>query len=110
MASIHIGTLTLTNGSVPLSLASGLSGTAATRTMARQLFIQCNQNFSVGASNVTPTTGIVCSAVSPGGVAQNAPHTPMLGSTAAPTGLLNLAEVFCVSATPGAVVTFLWIP
>jgi hypothetical protein len=110
MASIHIGTLTLTNANVALSLASGLTGTAVTRTMARQLFIQCNNNFSVGAANVTPSTGIVCSAVNPANAAQNAPHTPVLGSTAAPTGLLNLAEVFCVSATPGAIVTFLWIP
>ena len=109
MASIHIGTLTLTTANAPLSLASGLPGLATIRTVARQLFIQCNQNFSVGASNVTPTTGIVCSAVNTAAAALNAPHTPMLGTTAA-SPIINLAEVFCVSATPGAVVTFLWIP
>jgi len=110
MSSIHIGTVTLTNANVPLSLASGLSGTAATRMMARQVFIQCNQNFSVGASTVTATTGIVCSAVNAAAAAQNAPHTPTLGSTAAAPGIINLAEVFVVSATGGAVVNFLWIP
>lgn len=110
MPSIHIGTVTLTNANTPLSLASGLPGLGTVRMMARQVFIQCNQNFSVGASTVTATTGIVCSAVNPAGVAQNAPHTPVLGTTSAAPGLINLAEVFVVSATGGAVVTFLWIP
>ena len=111
MPSIHIGTVTLTNANTPLTLASGLATAAArTRTMARQLFIQCNQNFSVGDSTVTPTTGIVCSAVNVAGAAQNAPHTPTLGTTAAPPGIINLAEVYVVSSTGGAVVTFMWIP
>lgn len=105
MASIHIGTVTLTNANVPLPLVSG-----PTQTKARQLFIQCNQNFSVGASNVTTTTGIVGSAVNAAAAALNAPHTIILGSTAAAPGIINLAEVFVVSATGGAVVTFLWIP
>jgi hypothetical protein len=101
MASIHQGTITLTNASVAVPLS-------ASRVACRQLFIQCNQNFSVGASNVTPTTGLVCSAVSAAAVATNAPHTPTLGTTSG-SSLINLAEVFCVSATPGAVVTFLYI-
>lgn len=108
MASIHIGTVTLTNANAPLSLASGLSGTAAVRTMARQLFIQCNANFSVGASNVSPTTGLLCSPVGAAAAALNAPHTPVFGTTAAQP-IINLAEVFVVSSTGGAVVTFLWI-
>lgn len=103
MASIHTGTVTLTNANVALPLASG-----PTQTKARQLFIQCSAAFSVGASNVTATTGLLCSAVNAVGVAQNAPHTPVFGSTAA-MPIINLAEVYVVSATGGAVVTFLWI-
>jgi hypothetical protein len=102
MASIHQGTITLANAGVAQALSPGV------RVACRQLFIQCNQNFSVGASNVTPTTGLVCSAVSAAAVATNAPHTPTLGTTSG-SSLINLAEVFCVSATPGAVVTFLYI-
>jgi hypothetical protein len=108
MASIHIGTVTLTNANAPLSLASGLSGIAAVRTMARQLFIQGNAAFSVGSSAVTATTGLQCSPVNAVGAAQNAPHTPVFGTTAAQP-IINLAEVFVVSSTGGAVVTFLWI-
>lgn len=103
MASIHIGSITLTNANAPLPLVPG-----PTQTKARQLFIQCNAAFSVGASNVTPTTGLLCSAVNAAGVAQNAPHTPTFGSTAA-MPIINLAEVFVVSSTGGAEVTFLWI-
>jgi len=44
------------------------------------------------------------------GAAVNAPHTIPLGTTAAPPGIINLAEVFAVSATPGAIVSFLYIP
>lgn len=103
MASIHIGSITLTNANAPLPLVSG-----PTQTKARQLFIQCNANFSVGSSTVTPTTGLLCSAVNAGGGALNAPHTPVFGSTAA-MPIINLAEVFVVSSTGGAVVTFLYI-
>jgi hypothetical protein len=101
MSSIHTGTITLASGGVaqPLTVA---------RTVCRQLFIQCNAAFNVGASTVTTSTGLSCSAASTG-AAQNAPHTPVLGSTAA-SPIINLAEVFCVSATPGAIVNFLYIP
>ena len=103
MASIHISTVTLTNANVAVALIPG-----PTQTKARQLFIQCNQNFSVGDKTVTPTTGLLCSAVAAAGAAQNAPHTPVFGNTAA-MPIINLAEVFVVSTTGGAVVTFLWI-
>lgn len=109
MASIHIGSVTLTNANTPLSLASGLSGTARVRTMARQLFIQCSAAFNVGDSTVTPTTGIFGSAVAAAGAAQNAPNTIQLGVTSG-MPIINLAEVNVVSATGGAVVTFLWLP
>lgn len=101
MSSIHTGTITLTNASVAVPLT-------AARVVCRQLFIQCNAPFNVGASAVTTTTGLSCSAASTG-AAQNAPHTPVLGSTAA-SPIINLAEVFCVSSTPGAIVNFLYIP
>ena len=61
-----------------------------------------------GSSNVSPTTGLLCSAVNAGVAATNAPHTPTFGTTAAQP-IINLAEVFVVSSTGGAVVTFLWI-
>jgi len=102
MASIHIGTVTLTNANAAVALVPG-----PTQTKARQLFIQCNAAFSVGDKTVTPTTGLLCSAVG-GGAATNAPHTPCFGTTAA-MPIINLAEVFVVSSTGGAVVTFLWI-
>lgn len=102
MPSVHIGTRTLTAGSVALPLTTA-------RVVARQLFIQCNQNFSVGDSTVTPTTGILCTAVNAAASALNGPHTPILGSTAAQP-IINLNEVYCVSSTPGAVVTFLYLP
>lgn len=102
MPSVHIGTRTLTAGSVALPLTT-------VRVAARQLFIQCNQNFNVGDSTVTTTTGILCTAVSSGGAALNGPHTPVLGSTAAQP-IINLNEVYCISSTPGAVVTFLYLP
>lgn len=101
MASIHQGTITLTNAGVAVALSP-------TRIGCRQLFVQCNQNFSLGGALVTTSTGIICSAVNAGGAAVNAPHTPCLGTTGA-AALINLAEVFCVSATPGAVVTFIYI-
>lgn len=102
MPSVHIGSKTLTNANVALPLT-------ATRVMARQVFIQCNQTFAVGDSTVTATTGIIGSAVNATGAAQNAPHTPCLGQTSG-SPLVNLNEVFAVSSTPGAVVTFLWLP
>lgn len=101
MASIHTGTVTLTTANTPVALTP-------TRISCRQLFVQCNQTFNIGASNVTTSTGLACSAVSVAAVATNAPHTPVFGTTAA-SPIINLAEVFCVSATPGAVVTFLYI-
>lgn len=98
--AIHIGSVTLTNANTPLPLTNS-------RTTARQLFLQGNAAFSVGASTVTATTGIQCSAV--GAVpAVNAPHTPCLGNTGGPH-TIELSQTYVVSATPGAVINFLYI-
>lgn len=102
MSSIHTGTVTLTTANTPVALT-------AARVVCRQLFIQCNAAFNIGAVVVTTSTGLACSAVAVAGAAVNAPHTPVFGTTAA-SPIINLAEVFCVSATPGAIVTFLYIP
>lgn len=102
MSSIHTGTQTLTVANTPVALT-------AARVVCRQLFIQCNQTFNVGASAVTTSTGLAGSAIAVAGAAVNAPHTFVFGTTAA-SPIINLAEVFCVSATPGAIVTFLYIP
>ncbi len=102
MPCVHIGTKTLTNANTPLPLTT-------TRVMARQLFIQCNQAFSVGDSTVTPTTGILGSAVNAAGAAQNAPNTVTMGSTAGGP-IINLNEVNVVSTTGGAVASFLYLP
>lgn len=102
MPSIHIGTRTLTNANVALPLTP-------TRVMARQLFIQGNQLFSFGDSTVTTTTGILCSIANAAAGASNGPHTPVLGTTAAQP-IINLNEIYCVSATGGAIIAFAYIP
>lgn len=105
MAGIHTGSITLTNANVPVALSTGTS--TPLRVPCRQVFIQGNASFNIGAVNVTTSTGIQCSAVG-AGAAVNAPHTPVLGTTGGPP-LINLAELYAVSATPGAIINFLYI-